>query len=204
MHKHTLQEKHRVRWQTYNCVNFQAFNLPACLTGMSTSDSITTCKREGAKPIILWIWNITHYNITHNKHLFITLQIMSGKQINVAVKDRQVAMPRSGRDNTDTKHNIAVQKPGHFSCLICGLFMDSHLQPWTLLLMYQIWFSLFHSYFNLSSLHKVCVHHGHTYAFKCSWNVEETKLDVVYFMTWYADFNKMFFCFKVIQFHTYT
>ena len=61
MHKYTLQAKYTLMaanvWLTLNC---HALNLPACLTGISTSDSITTCKREGAKPMILWIWNRTH------------------------------------------------------------------------------------------------------------------------------------------------
>jgi hypothetical protein len=42
---------------------------------MSTSDSITTCKREGAKPIVLWLWKVTLKNIrTHRENQIIVKQ----------------------------------------------------------------------------------------------------------------------------------
>jgi hypothetical protein len=41
------------KYTEYDTGGVKEFNSPACLTGMSTSDSITTCKREGAKPIVL-------------------------------------------------------------------------------------------------------------------------------------------------------
>lgn len=63
------------KYTEYDTGGVKEFNSPACLTGMSTSDSITTCKREGAKPIILWIWKVTLKNIrTHRENQIIVKQ----------------------------------------------------------------------------------------------------------------------------------
>lgn len=67
-----------VKYTEYGIEGVKKFNSPACLTGMSTSDSITTCKSEGAKPIILWIWKVTLKNIRTNKENHIIVKQCGG------------------------------------------------------------------------------------------------------------------------------